>query len=393
MKMSPGNDTSWHLSPRLAADVGMIVFLALFAAVILQNLLWTWDVVGYVGAAISWQEGDAVAIHTRTYQLLRSELPGSVYESLVAGPYASALAASPIEFHSQLDMYRIKPLYVGLLSLLGAAGFSLIDAGVVLSVVPAVLICALVYFWLRRHIPAHFALAITVLLSLTSRLFDVARVVLPDSLSALILVLAVFLLVERPSALRWSLLLLVISILVRTNNILFVAPLLAFALYSDHRSTGWQSLATKQKGITFVASIFVYLVVSAWFNHDWWRLFYHTFIGSIVDIDGFAIPFSLDLYVGVIRPRLTQIVVGGFVIVTVLLPFLVLSLLALLGSRGRSDLLRVIVLISYLNFMCYFFMFPLVEGWDRFFIPFYIFITVLAAKTAARSAERTTELQ
>lgn len=384
---------SWHLFARRAADVGMIVFLLLFALVVMQNLLWTWDVVAYVGAALSWQDGDAVTVHARTYELLRQELAAPVYESLVAGPYASAMATSPAEFQSQLDMYRIKPLYTGILSMLGVAGFSLVDAGVFLSVVPAVLLCGLIYIWLREYVPAHFALALTILLSLCSRLFDVARVVLPDSLSALILVLAVYLLVERQSALRWSLVLLMLSILVRTNNILFVVPLLTFTLYQDYSNTGWQSPAAKQKGAALVVSVLLYFLVSSWFGHDWWRLFYHTFIGSIVDINGFAIPFSLDLYTGVVRSRLTQVVVGSFVIVTALLPFLLLSIIALLGGRGRKDMLRAVVVISYLNFVCYFFMFPLVESWDRFFIPFYMFIAVLAARSAASAARKIADVK
>lgn len=378
---------------RMAADAGMVVFLCLFAAAILQNLLWTWDVVAYTGAAISWLNGDVAAVHTRTYELLRAELPAPAYESLVAGPYASAMAANAADFQSQLDMYRIKPLYTGLLSLLGAAGMSIIDAGVLLSVLPAVLLCGLVYVWLRRHLPPHFALAVTILLSLCSRLFDVARVVLPDSLSALILVLAVYLLIERHWALRWSLLLLILSLLVRTNNILFVVPLLAFMIFHDYRQTGWQCSATKEKAAALVASVLLYLLVSSWFGHEWWRLFYHTFLGSIVDINDFAIPFSLDLYAGVVRPRLTQIVIGNFVIVTMLLPFLLLSMFALLGSRGQSPLLRAVVVISYCNFVCYFFMFPLVESWDRFFIPFYIFIAVLAAISATRTASNSTKVK
>lgn len=387
-KLLPEKNKSWRISTRTAADVGMLVFLALFAAVVMQNLLWTWDVVAYVGAALSWQGGDAAAVHTRTYELLRRELSAPVYESLVAGPYASAMASSPTEFQSQLDMYRIKPLYTGILSILGAVGFSLVDSSVFLSVVPALLLCGLIYIWLRGCMPAHFALAITILLSLCSRLFDVARVVLPDSLSALILVLAIYLLIERQSALRWSLILLTLSILVRTNNILFVVPLLAFMIYQDYTRTGWKNPATRQKAAALVASVLLYLLVSGWFGHDWWRLFYHTFIGSIVDINGFAIAFSLDLYADVLRSRLTQIVIGSFVIVTVLLPFLLMSIVALLGNRDRNDMLRAVVVISYLNFVCYFFMFPLVESWDRFFIPFYIFIAVLAARSAASAAKK-----
>ncbi len=63
--------------------------------------------------------------------------------------------------------------------------------------------------------------------------------------------------------------------------------------------------------------------------------------------------------------------------------FLLFAVLGLLASRGRFAGLRMIVMISFLNFICYFLMFPLVESWDRFFIPFYIFIVVLSVRSVA----------
>lgn len=226
MPMKPENDSLNAFSLLRPADVIFVFFILLFVSSILGNFLSTWDIVGDVGAALSWQTSDPLAIQTQTYELLRLKLPEQAFASLVGGTYATTMATNAEQFYSQLDIYRIKPLYAGLLSLLEAVGFNLVDAGKVLSVAPAALLCILIYVWLKRHVPANFALSITILLSLCSRMFDVARVILPDSLSSLILVLAIYLLLERTAATRWALVLLVLSILVRTNNILFVTPLL-----------------------------------------------------------------------------------------------------------------------------------------------------------------------
>lgn len=383
MPMEPGKDLFKAFSLRSLTDGVFALFILLFVSSILGNFLYTWDVVGYVGAALSWQTSDPLTIHTQTYELLRFELPEQAFAGLVGGPYATAMATNAEQFYSQLDMYRIKPLYVGLLNLLDAVGLSLVDAGKVLSVVPAALLCILIYVWLKRHVSANFALSITVLLSLCSRLFDVARVILPDSLSALILVLAVYLLLERPATTRWALVLLVLSILVRTNNILFVTPLLIYVSYAASRLRVWQSMEVREPVAALLVAVICYFVVSAMFNHQWWRLFYHTFIESIADMNAFAAGFSFDQYLQVLAARLRQIIIGNFVMVTMLLPFLLFAMLALLASRGRFAALRMIVAICFLNFICYFLMFPLVESWDRFFIPFYIFIVVLAVKSVA----------
>ena len=383
MPMESARDLPKVFSLQRAADVIFAFFILLFISSILGNFLYTWDVVGYIGAALSWQTSDPLAVHTQTYELLRLELPEQAFAGLVSGPYATAMASNADQFYSQLDMYRIKPLYVGLLNLLDAFGLSLVDAGKVLSVVPAALLCILVYVWLKRHVSANFALSITVLLSLCSRLFDVARVILPDSLSALILVFAVYLLLGRPAATKWALILLVLSILVRTNNILFVTPLLIYVSYAESRRSGWQSMEARGPAIALVVAVICYFVVSAMFNHQWWRLFHHTFIESIADMNAFAMSFSFDQYLQVLGTRLRQIVIGNFVMVTMLLPFLLFAVLALLASRGRFAALRMTVAICFLNFVCYFLMFPLVESWDRFFIPFYIFIVVLAVQSVS----------
>ncbi len=383
MPMESARDLPKVFSLLRPADVIFAFFILLFISSILGNFLYTWDVVGYIGAALSWQTSDPLAVHTQTYELLRLELPEQAFAGLLSGPYATAMASNADQFYSQLDMYRIKPLYVGLLNLLDAFGLSLVDAGKVLSVVPAALLCILVYVWLKRHVSANFALSITVLLSLCSRLFDVARVILPDSLSALILVFAVYLLLGRPAATKWALILLVLSILVRTNNILFVTPLLIYVSYAESRRSGWQSMEARGPAIALVVAVICYFVVSAMFNHQWWRLFHHTFIESIADMNAFAMSFSFDQYLQVLGTRLRQIVIGNFVMVTMLLPFLLFAVLALLASRGRFAALRMTVAICFLNFVCYFLMFPLVESWDRFFIPFYIFIVVLAVQSVS----------
>lgn len=381
---------SSHLAnSELLWDALLVVFLALFAATVLNHLIFTWDIVGYVGAAISWSHDDLGVVHTQTYEALKTGLSEPIFQSLTAGPYGAAMATSPVEFYGQLSMYSVKPLYIGLLQLFHALGLSYVDTGVLLSVLPATLLCALTYCWLKRYVPAQYALAITILLSLCSRLFDIARVVLPDSLSALVLVAAIYLLLERKQALRWGLVLLVASIFIRTNNILFVCPVLIYLGFVDYQTHGMRSSRMRLFAIAFAASVIVYLGISTYFGHSWWRLFYHTFVESIVDIDAFSVEFSLASYLAVLKARLVPLIVGNFVFMSLLLPFLLLSMFALLANRGKPSQLRAIVLIAYLNFIFYCFMFPLVESWDRFFIPFYIFIAVLAARgVAARASDR-----
>lgn len=85
--------------------------------------------------------------------------------------------------------------------------------------------------------------------------------------------------------------------------------------------------------------------------------------------------------------RLQMLVVGDFVIYTMLVPFLLLALLGFLQGRWwwSRELapLRATVVLCLLNVVLYFFLFPLVETWDRFFVPFYFLIAIFVVHSAA----------
>ncbi|MGM0633813.1 MAG: hypothetical protein ACQETO_11665 [Pseudomonadota bacterium] len=380
--------------------IGLLLFLFLFGWLALANPIYSWDVVAYTGSVLDWSLRDAARVHEQTYALLRDTVPEAAYGSLVASEYSAAMADNADLFYSQLSQYQVKPLYVALLAGLGLFGLDPVQAGFIVSLGSGLLLCLLCYGWLRHYVSGWVALPVVIALAFGARIFDLSRIVLPDTLSAVMIFAAALLLVERPRHAIPALVLLVASILVRTNNILFVAPLLMMVSWTAWRSRygtagaqAFPALVVERLPwwpplLALLAAVLSWLTISAVHGHDWWRLFHHTFVASIHDLDAFNEPFSMATWLEVVRTRLGQLFIGGFVVYSVLLPFLLLAVCGGLRTRNlddaRSRSLAVMVAIALLNVPLYLLLFPLVDTWDRFFVPFYCLITVFAVRASAR---------
>lgn len=359
-----------------------LVFLLVFA---LGHPLYTWDTVPYTAVSLEGKHDDASSLHSQTYNYLSSNLSPEQFGGLIAGPYARDLYEDPDHFSSQLDMYRIKPAYVAALRTFGALGIEPIQALGLMSLIPGMLICLLLFAWLRHYCSTFDASTLVVIFAVAARITDLSRVPVPDTFSALIVFSALYaLLCKRWHALGASLL--IVSVFVRTNNILYAALVLlcltwaAYSLRKNNRCGDygdWRIFAG-----SLLASCIAYLVISSAYDYQWWRLFYHTFIESQFDISAFSQAFSFTAYWTVVTDALRQVVAGGAYLVTTLPLFLLVFFIGMRGEwRGLSeyDGLKMLTILTLPVFAAFLVLFPLVLGWDRFFLPFYGLITVFAA--------------
>lgn len=361
----------------------------------LNNPIYTWDVVPYVATTFTAESGGPAAMHEATYELLRQSLGAAQFNSLIGGEYAAAMYASPENFAGQLSMYEIKPLYVLLLQGLTAAGANPVDGIIWLSLVPGLLICVILFLWLRNLTGPVQAVLAVILFSVGARLFDLSRVPVPDNLSALAVIAGLWCLLAR----RWTagaVACLCLSIWIRTNNILFVAPLLLLLCW-NHLRRG-KPLQTREfywygGGLAFSALSYVW--ISAVFDYNWWRLFYHTLIESQIDIGAFAEPFSPALYLDVLRDAAVQLFASGAMIATVLPLFLLLWLIAWSGT-WRGNLVHIFrpsgpVSLADVSLLClpvfgaFLVLFPLIAAIDRFLTPYYAVVTLYAVSLISAS--------
>ncbi len=301
------------------------------------------------------------------------------------------MAADAGAFNSQLPMYRIKPGYVAMVRLLAWSGVDPVTSVMLLSLIPGLLIILLLFVWIQNFLGPWSAAFIVSLFVPAARLIDISRVPVPDNFSALLLLLAIYGLTMR----RWwfrSMVLLMFAITVRVNNIVFVVLLLSWLgglAFRENIRTGSASLLPAAVSVALSGTL--YLLIT-WVNdYQWWRLFYHTFVTSIDELDSFAVPFSLDLYLGVLRNAAAQLLAAGGPVNTVLPGFILIGLLVSLLPGARRSELKGYVTLFVPTLLVYLLMFPLVPSWDRFFTPFYGLIVVFACQVSANDRREVTE--
>jgi len=216
-----------------------------------------WDLVAYVGSAIALHEHDQKLIQRQAYAALRAELPEDDYTDIATGTdFRRDVAENANHFRQQLRFYQIRPLYIWMLAGLHAMGISFVQATRIISAVAFLFIGVLVHNWLRIYVAEVQAGTCTLLLLATPVILTSARTGSPDALSALVVLLGTYLLIERDSAVMGSVLLLV-SLLVRTDNVLFV--FIFCALIALHTARKPTRVATT---IAAIASIGIVLTIN-----------------------------------------------------------------------------------------------------------------------------------
>ncbi|MCB1670929.1 MAG: hypothetical protein R3F41_12450 [Gammaproteobacteria bacterium] len=378
------------LDKNQVAAILMLALLLLGIAVqALRSPLYTWDLVPYVATAIESPDLTPRDLHTDTYSILRETLPGPSYDALVSGPYAARMASDAGDFYSQLPQYRVKPGYIFLNRLLTTVGLTPVKSIMLMSLIPGLLMTGLLFAWLRRFLGSWSSLGLVAVFIPAARVVDLSRIPVPDNLSTLLLLSALYSMTVK----KWRIvgyLLLLLTITVRINNIVFVALLLLWQLLSAYLQNARRLDRTLvPPAAALAASVILYFLIAGINDHDWWRLFYHTFVASINDLDSFSTPFSAPTYLHVLLSAITQSVASGGAVQTVLPGFVLIGMLVIWLPTARGSELAPYVALFLPTLLVYLFMFPLVASWDRFFTPFYALIVVFAcdALTSLHTAE------
>lgn len=351
--------------------------------------VYTWDTVAYLATMLATEQGDPQALHRATYSVLEQSLSAQEFAQLVAGPYASDMQQNAAHFYGQLNMYMVKPLYVALLRGLYLLGFEPMLALQLMSLLPILGLCLLMFRWLSHSLPPGYSLLLLILFSIAARLPLLARVPLPDPLSSLLILLACYLLLHK----RWLLpaaLCFVLAALARSNNIILLVLVLGSLCWLGYRVRGrlsapefWQPAAGLGLGLV------AYFSIALRYEQGWWPLFYHSFVESQVDPALFDESFSLAIYLSVLGDALQQLFAGIGLQSSVLLPFLLLAAFAMAGHwrdcvqrlwnpAAASLNLGSLILLYLLVLLAFFFLFPMVGSWDRFLSPLYALIVLQA---------------
>lgn len=323
---------------------------------------YNWDMVAYVATALEDRHAEPAELHAQTWKrIAEGASPSRLYDLQYGNPYNRNQWENPADFQSQLSMYRVKVAYIALLRGLEPV-LGLVDALILLSVLPSLALGVFCLYWLGRDnaMQGAFLLAPTLMLADYAHM---TTAVTPDMLVSLVSLAAIYLIARKHDTA--ACLALVVSVLIRPDNIILVFALLLTAI-----AFGWRILPLLA---AFIASLAACVAMSKFGGHPgWWTHFYFSCVEIQNSMANFHPDFSLvDFVRGYARGVVVAIMDNDWPAIFALL----LGAWALLYRAGRIGTGRAnaLVFAMAIGTLGKFASFPLPD--DRFY---FVFIGAMA---------------
>jgi hypothetical protein len=237
------------------------------------------DTISYIGAALSYEEKDIATLHHETYQSVLDAVTKIRHRSFIAKtPHDKVMADRPDVFAAQLNGYHAKPLYVAGVYVLHKLGLNLVFSARLLAILPAIGLAVLLLIWLSRYYSIGYSCLLSFLSATGAGIQSVVLLSTPDMLSAALLVLGLYLLLEqrRPTT---GAMILVLSVFARMDNIVLVNLIFCyFALFARRGDR----LSMVQLGVFGIAATASFLAIGYLAQVDSWATTFHYAFGEIV---------------------------------------------------------------------------------------------------------------
>lgn len=318
---------------------------------------YNWDMVAYIATALEDRVSDPVELHKRTWDEIRKgALASDLYHLQYGNPYNRHQWENPVDFQSQLSMYRVKVAYIGLMRLLEPL-VGLDRGAILLSILPSIALGGLLLFWLGRENALQGAFFLVPVLVMADFL-HMTTAVTPDMLAAVMAIGALYLLSKESDIV--ACLLLLAAVLIRPDTLILILALTITAFLF-----GWRRLPFL---ITFVVAFIVCILIEKQSGHPgWWPHFYFSCVQIQNSMAGFDPDFSLTAFLrGYVRGVMVALLDGHW-------PVLLIFAAAAWGlmvrfNRGQTGRYNALVFAMIIGTLGKFASFPLPD--DRFYFVF-----------------------
>jgi len=327
---------------------------------------------------------DIEKIHSEVYTIAKHSVPEQVFSKLIdsGSTYRKSVFTSPVAFSQQLPFYVVKPLYTRLCYLFYKCGISLPKATALPSVISFFLISLLVYSWIGKYLPQIPLFIFSTLLMLCPFMLEAAKLSTPDLFSALLLITGIYSYVEMRTQ-GLSALFLLLAILARLDNVIPVVLISSAIFYIENRNIpAWKYILFN------VAVIASYFFVSWQASRFGWGFFYYpdfaTHLNPYYDVQK---PFSLSGYFSLVR---SQLMTGFYYSSLMIFVFLGCLLPWFSKMNAKNISAETFFSIAFLaTIIIRFILQPVIA--DRFYVAYYIVISVFVLKKYAWVREGTNQ--
>jgi len=327
--------------------------------------------IAYAASALELSSDDASAIHTNVYTGLREHVDEERYVELIDPDYhyRHGIATDADLFMQQLPFYKPRLIFNGAVFLLSKAGLNIFFATHLISAFFAAAAVVMLFLIVRQCLPPGLAMLVP-FFAVIYELQELATLSTPDTL-ALFIVCATVLSVLREN--NWVLLLLPVSVLVRTDLVIWSSLIILFLL--------WSRQLDKRYVLTSAAlTLVTYVFINLWAgNYGWQTLFYFTFINKVADPATLVSPLTVQQYWWALSNGLRDALMDKGLLLflaMIVLSFRVfrhLNLDSLVRSPDEQKRLFVIVL-PLIYVLVHFVLYPVL--WARFFSAFYLIAAI-----------------
>lgn len=274
-----------------------VLFVLFILVATLNKPAYNWDMIGYVASAKYFETEDKSEIHEFAYKQLKSTVSDSVYQRLTASGYRKTIEIDKEALYQQLPFYQIRVLYNGLVYALYKMGLNPYFVTHLISAVSVCLGFLLLLFGLRKtQILDDYLYFALPLMSIPLGVLNVARLGTPDGLAFLFTML-IFLCTISDKYKKNLLWVLPLSILIRTDLIIFIAPVYIYVLFCLENNR--ERLSWLVSGLFAISN---YLFINMYYaNYGWEKLIYHTFINYLVYPADTQISISFSNFFDIIK--------------------------------------------------------------------------------------------
>lgn len=194
-----------------------------------NDAYYNWDTLPYMAIVLNFEEADLPVVHKKVYSVVRKEIPPPYRDYMIDSNHVvrRAVKEDYNKFFQYSSFFRTKPLYSLLSFAFYKAGMPLSEAVLFPSVLYFFCISILLLVWLRKYCPAWMAVILASVIMISPPLLEVAKLTTPDSLSALVLMIAFYFLFHDYKW-YWVTLILFVSLLVRIDNLIMACLVMGF---------------------------------------------------------------------------------------------------------------------------------------------------------------------
>ncbi len=309
-------------NPKLWALLAFAVCLSLASLRAYRYPEYTTDGFSYMANAVAMKGESIQVIHDSVYREAMAGIPRPIFDHLTGNDPTEPVSQSRSFQERARDAYRfaeflpcfaIRPIFNELIYVLHyKLGIGLLKASVLIPVVSYWLMGWMILAWIWRYAARPWAALIAILLLLSPPLWDLARSTTPDALSTLILLAAMFLLLEKRRLLP-GLILLMASVYVRTDNVLIVLAVLAYLYVAGYGLRASQAVVLSAVA---VASVFVINHFAG--DYGARMLYYRSFVGTPLAIGELVPRVGFRDYLAGLKSGISGLVHGSYIAFTLM---------------------------------------------------------------------------